>query len=70
MRGAALKQPQPLLSVNHWCRHSWNALRHKRSGIIVVFHGANPTRARNETLRRLNKMAPTPTMRVEHIGSL
>jgi hypothetical protein len=29
-----------MLSANHWCRHNWNALRHKKSGIIVFFRGA------------------------------
>jgi hypothetical protein len=59
--------PQPTLTPQHWCRHGWNALRHKRSGIVVYFRGPNPTKARNETLQRLNKMAPTKPAKIRDL---
>jgi hypothetical protein len=61
---------QPILTPQHWCRHGWNALRHKRSGVIVTFHGNDPTAARNRCLRELNRMPPKPKLKIEHIDSL
>ena len=55
---------QPLLSTNHWSRYRWNGLRHRRSGIVVIFHGVDATQKRNECLRRLNKIKPQPKLTI------
>jgi len=49
----------PTLSPHHWRRFQHNAIRHRRTGSVVVFHGPNATQHRNDCLKRLRRI-PRP----------
>ena len=56
--------PQPLLSVQYWRKLGYDALRHTKSGVVIVFRGTNPTAARNRCLKALNRMKPQKPIRI------
>ncbi len=60
--------PIPMLSTNHWTKHGSDALRHRRSGIIVRFLGPDPDASRRRCLRDLNKLTPRKPARLPKGG--
>jgi hypothetical protein len=53
-------------SPRGWTRHIGNALRHGRTGRVLVFHGPDAMRDRDEFLRRLNGVKPRPMSKGRH----
>jgi hypothetical protein len=56
----AIEKGGALYSPRGWTRHIGNALRHRRTGRELVFHGPDAMRDRDEFLRRLNGVKPRP----------
>jgi hypothetical protein len=65
---ARIKFKKAALSIlpRGWTRHIGNALRHGRTGRVLVFHGPDAIRDRDEFLRRLNSVKPRPMSKGRH----